>query len=152
MPVDVSPLHIGAGLRVLHLLLFHKAFCLLLFRFSYASTNFSFQGIIGGPLTTFNFSVRFSNFICIASVVLFMSPFVEYFWVRKFFLSLRERSTFAAGVSMMRPYAVSKILLGLWSSHRSRKAFESEVLRFCYLWVVKPPKGDFFCLSRVLSP
>ena len=45
----------GVGLQVLHLLLFHKAFCLLKFRFSCASTNFSFKGVIEGPSTTFNF-------------------------------------------------------------------------------------------------
>ena len=44
---------------MLPLLLFHKAFCLLQFRFSYASANFSFKGIIGGLSTTFNFSVSF---------------------------------------------------------------------------------------------
>ena len=57
--VDIIPLYIGVRLRVLPLLLFHKAFCLLQFRFSCAFANFSFKGIIGGPLTTFNFPVSF---------------------------------------------------------------------------------------------
>ena len=49
----------GVRLRVLPLLLFHKAFCLFQFRFSYAFANFSFKEIIGGPSITFNFPVSF---------------------------------------------------------------------------------------------
>ena len=89
MPVDVLPLCIGVGFRVSFLLQFHKALCLLQFYFSCASAKFSFKGIVGDPLMTFNFPVSFcnSNFVCIALIVLFfVALFVEYFWVRKFFL------------------------------------------------------------------
>ena len=58
-PLMFHPYIYGVRLRVLPLLLFHKAFCLLQFRFSYAFPNFYFKEIIGGPSTTFNFSVSF---------------------------------------------------------------------------------------------
>ena len=61
-PVDVLPLYIGVGLRVLPLLRFHKALYLLQFHFSYALANFSFTGIIGDPSTAFNFPVSFFIF------------------------------------------------------------------------------------------
>ena len=59
MPVDVPPLYIGVALLMLPLLLFHKVFCLLQFRFSCTSVNFFFNRIIKGPSTTFNFPVNF---------------------------------------------------------------------------------------------
>ena len=86
-PVDFFTLCRGVGLRVLFLLRFHKAICLLQFSFSYASAKFSFKGIIEDPLTTFYFPMSFynSNIICIAFFVLFfVALFVDYFWVRKF--------------------------------------------------------------------
>ena len=91
--VDVFPLYIGVGLRVMFLLRFHKALCLLQFYFSYVSTNFSFKGINGDPLTTFDFPVSIcnSNLVCIAFFVLFfVALFVEYFWVRNFFILFKD--------------------------------------------------------------
>ena len=87
VPVDVSRLHIGVRLRVLFLLRFHKALCLLQFYFSCVSANFSFKGIIEDPLTVFNFSVSIcdSNLVCIALFVLLsVTLFVKYFFIRKF--------------------------------------------------------------------
>ena len=74
---------------MLFLLRFQKALRLLQFYFSCVSANFSFKGIIGDPLTTFEFlvSIYDSNLICIAFFVLFyVALFVEYFWIRKFLL------------------------------------------------------------------
>ena len=100
--VDVLPLHMGVGLRVLFPLRLHRALCLLQFYFSRASENFSFKGTIGDPLTTFDFLMSFcnSNLVCIAFYVFvfvfflffvfcfcfffFVVLFVEYSWVRKF--------------------------------------------------------------------
>ena len=93
VPIDVLPLHIGVGLRVLFLLRFHKALCLLQFYFSRVSANFSFKGIIGDLLTTFDIPVSIcdSNLICIAFFVLFyVALFIEYFWVRKFLLLSKD--------------------------------------------------------------
>ena len=89
VPVDVLTLCIGVGIRVMFLLRFHKALCLLQFYFSCASANFSFKGIIRDRLTTFDFPVSIcdSNLICIA---FFVAMFVEYFWVRKFFLLFED--------------------------------------------------------------
>ena len=66
VPVDVLPLYIGVGLRVMFPLLLHKACSLLQFYFSCASANFSFKGIIEDPLIAFNLLVSFcnSNLVC----------------------------------------------------------------------------------------
>ena len=69
VPIDVLSLYIGVGLRVLFLLRFHKALCLLQFSFSYASANFSFKGIIGDPLTTFDFAMSFCNQISFVGLI-----------------------------------------------------------------------------------
>ena len=98
-PVNVEPLCIGVALRVLFLLRFHRAICLLQFSFSSAPANFSFKGIIRYPLTTFEFPKSFcnSNLNCIVFLVLcFVTLFVEYFGVIKF-LFLSE------GVIIIRP-------------------------------------------------
>ena len=71
------------------LLRFQKAFCLLQFSFSCDSVNYSFERIIKDPLITFDFSISFcnSNLVCITFFVLFfVAPFVEYFWVIKFWI------------------------------------------------------------------
>ena len=78
----------GLGSGCFPLSRFHKALCLLEFSFSCVSTNFSFEGIIGDPLTTFNFPMSFSKLVCILFFAFFVALFIEYFWDIKFiFLS-----------------------------------------------------------------
>ena len=57
--VNVLPLYIGVGLRVLPFLRFHKTLCLLQFPFLYALENLYFIGIIRDPSATFTFLVCF---------------------------------------------------------------------------------------------
>ena len=118
--VDVFHIYIGVRLRLLFLLRFHKALCLLQFYFSCVSTNFSFKGIIGDPLTTFEFSMSIcdSNLVCLTFFMLFyVALFVEYFWVRKFLLFLRMQLSFTDGVLVMMLQVVCGMFPGLGTSH-----------------------------------
>ena len=126
VPVDVLPLHMGVGLRVLFPLRLHRALCLLQFYFSRASENFSFKGTIGDPLTTFDFLMSFcnSNLVCIAFYV-FVFVFVFFLWscllsilgLESFCSFLRVQSSFACRVLVMMLPTVCGIFPGLGTSY-----------------------------------
>ena len=105
MTVEVSPLYIGVRLRMPPLLLFHKVFHLLQFLFSCAFMNHCFKAIIRAPSTSSNFSVSFYNLVCIASVVFFMSSFLEYFCFYKVFSSF-------GGTSIVHQWGSSEKTIG----------------------------------------
>ena len=138
---------------MLPLLLFHKFFHLLQFIFSCASTNRYFKAIIGAPSTSFKFSMSFYK------LRLHYLRCVFHVSISGVFLCLEVFASFK-GVSIIHHWgsgdeAISGFLgySQVYSNPiRSRKASWFGVLRVGHLWVIKPLKGDFFNLFRVLTP